>query len=152
MKAFNATDLVFATFQENTNASRIDFNYFKIFIQDRDEIAFTTNDEIHFGARYIQSFAGNWNGNGKAPQALIEGIADFVRPKAGYAPGQGNKWDEGFEVTAYFLDYCNGLKGGNFIAELNEKMRYGYSDAYFVELLGKTVDELWSDYKAQYGS
>jgi len=31
-------------------------------------------------------------------------------------------------------------------------MRDSYSDNYFVELLGKTVDQLWSDYKAQYGN
>ena len=50
---------------------------------------------------------------------------------------------------AGFVDYCNSLSDG-FVAELNKKLRDGYSANFFVELLGKTVDQLWSDYKAQY--
>ncbi|GMP38442.1 hypothetical protein CsSME_00009687 [Camellia sinensis var. sinensis] len=32
---------------------------------------------------------------------------------------------------------------------LNMKMRYAFSLNYFVELLGKPVDQLWSEYKAK---
>ena len=103
-------------------------------------------------------FTMKWHtyGNGKAPGGLIEGIADFVRLKANYAPshwvqaGQGDSWDQGYDVTAKFLDYCNGLRNG-FVAKLNKKMKTGYSAQYFVDLLGKTVDQLWKDYKAKYG-
>jgi hypothetical protein len=35
---------------------------------------------------------------------------------------------------------------------LNKKMRNGYSDQFFVELLGKTPDQLFTDYKAKYGN
>ncbi|KNA23313.1 hypothetical protein SOVF_025950 [Spinacia oleracea] len=97
-----------------------------------------------------------WNGNGQANLGLIEGIADFVRLKAGYLvngwaqPGDGDKWDAGYSVTARFLDYCESLMSG-FVAQLNKKMRDGYSDGFFQDLLGKSVDQLWSDYKAQYG-
>ena len=124
--------------------------------------------------RYINGYSGNvkteitgvlyhesthiwqWNGNGQStPGGLIEGIADYVRLKAGYAPshwvkpGQGDRWDQGYDVTALFLDYCNGLRNG-FVAELNKKLRNGYSANFFVELLGKNVDQLWKDYKAKY--
>ncbi|KAA8545813.1 hypothetical protein F0562_020736 [Nyssa sinensis] len=108
-----------------------------------DGVAYASNNEIH------------WNGSGQTPGGLIEGIADFVRLKAGYAPahwvqpGQGDRWDQGYDVTAHFLDYCNSLRNG-FVAELNRKMRSGYDATYYVELLGKTVDQLWSDYKAKY--
>lgn len=77
-----------------------------------------------------------WNGKGQAPGGLIEGIADFVRLKANYVPngwvkpGQGQRWDEAYSITARFLDYCNGLKKG-FVAELNKKMRNGLSDSFF---------------------
>ncbi|XP_059295434.1 uncharacterized protein LOC132048763 [Lycium ferocissimum] len=96
-----------------------------------------------------------WKGNGQAPQGLIEGIADYVRLKVGLAPshwvkpGQGNSWDQGYDVTARFLDYCNVLKYG-FVGELNKKMRDCYSDTFFVDLLGKSVDQLWNDYKATF--
>lgn len=69
----------------------------------------------------------------------------------GYKPGQGQKWDQGYDVTARFLDYCESLKGG-FVAQLNKLMRSGYSDQFFVQLLGKTVNQLWKDYKAKYGN
>ncbi|XP_075095309.1 uncharacterized protein LOC142173587 [Nicotiana tabacum] len=136
-------------------------------------VAYASNNEIHISARYIQSYSGNvkreitgvlyhesthiwqWNGNGRAPGGLIEGIADYVRLKAGFAPshwvkpGQGDRWDQGYDVTARFLDYCNSLRNG-FVAQLNKKMRNGYSNPFFVDLLGKTVDQLWRDYKAKF--
>ena len=74
--------------------------------------------------------------------------------KAGYVPshwvqpGQGDLWDQGYD-KAQFLDYCESLRSG-FVAELNKKMRSSYSDNYFVELLDKTGDPIWSDYKAKY--
>ena len=145
-----------------------------LFIDDRDGVAFTSNNEIHVSARYINGYSGNvkteitgvlyhesthiwqWNGNGQStPGGLIEGIADYVRLKAGYAPshwvkpGQGDRWDQGYDVTARFLDYCNSLRNG-FVGELNKKLRNGYSANFFVELLGKNVDQLWKDYKAKY--
>ncbi|KAJ0801057.1 hypothetical protein HanPI659440_Chr03g0112421 [Helianthus annuus] len=94
-----------------------------------------------------------WNGNGQATRGLIEGIADYVTLKAGYAPshwvqpGQGDRWDQGYDVTTRFFDYCNGLRDG-FVTELNKKMRDGYNVGFFVDLLGKTVDQLWAKYKA----
>lgn len=78
--------------------------------------------------------------------------ADYVRHRFGLAPeewarmGLGSHWDEGYAVTAYFLDYRNGLKSG-FVAELNKLMKDDYSDEFFPVVLGKTVDELWMDYK-----
>ncbi|KAK2970774.1 hypothetical protein RJ640_009200 [Escallonia rubra] len=94
-----------------------------------------------------------WSGNFTAPGPLTEEIADYMVLRAklngtGFAlPGQGDRWDEGYEVTARFLEYCDSLMTG-FTAALNNKMRYAYSEDYFVQLLGKPVDQLW--YKALY--
>ncbi|XP_021290624.1 uncharacterized protein LOC110421357 [Herrania umbratica] len=138
--------------------------------------AATSNNEIQVSDKHIEAFSGDqlkpefngvlyhemthvwqWNGNGQQDETLgglIEGIADFVRLKANYVPagwaqpGQGDKWYDGYSVTARFLDYCEGLRPG-FVAELNRKMRDGYSTDFFSQLLGKTVDQLWSDYKNQ---
>ena len=94
-----------------------------------DGVAYTSNDEIHVSARYVNDYSGDvkteitgvvyhemvhvwqWNGNGQTPSGLIEGIADYVRMKANYAAshwvkaGEGEKWDQGYDVTAHFLDY-----------------------------------------------
>ncbi|PNY01614.1 basic secretory family protein, partial [Trifolium pratense] len=85
--------------------------------------------------------------------ALYRVMADFVRMKAGYAsdqwspPGVGDQWDQGYEVTAHFLDFCDNIKNG-FMADLNTMMKTSYSESYFNDLLGKPVAQLWSDYKA----
>ena len=170
----SATNFIWSLFQQNNAADRKNVPKVSLFIDDRDGVAFTSNNEIHVSARYINDYSGNvkteitgvlyhesthiwqWNGNGQStPGGLIEGIADYVRLKAGYAPshwvkpGQGDRWDQGYDVTARFLDYCNSLRNG-FVAELNKKLRNGYSANFFVELLGKNVDQLWKDYKAKY--
>ncbi|KAL3652945.1 hypothetical protein CASFOL_002626 [Castilleja foliolosa] len=92
------------------------------------------------------------------PQGLIEGIADYVMIKSGYYQeewngkrGSGKNWDDGYDKTEMFLEYCDGLKDG-FTVQLNKKMRYSYSDDYFEELLGKNVNQLWKDYKDKYGN
>ncbi|XP_051144118.1 uncharacterized protein LOC127260427 [Andrographis paniculata] len=97
-----------------------------------------------------------WYGEGKIRPGLAEGIADYVMVKSGtfpmeqYAkPGAGERWDEGYGVTERFLEYCDSLKP-KFTVELNKRMRYGYDDSYFKEMIGKPVDQLWNEYKAKY--
>lgn len=100
-----------------------------------------------------------WSGNSTVPGGLIEGIADYVRLKSGYIPGNwvepggGNRWDEGYVVTARFLEYLEGVRSG-LVGELNRRLRDGYSADYFRQLVGKPVDELWAEYKtkAKYGN
>ncbi|GAA0166745.1 hypothetical protein LIER_21831 [Lithospermum erythrorhizon] len=171
----SASDFIWRLFQQPNQADRKNVQKVSFFIDDMDGVAYAINNEIHFSARYINGYSGDlkkefsgvvyhemthiwqWNGNGEAPGWLIEGIADYVRLRGGYAPshwvkpGGGNKWDQGYDVTAHFLDYCNGLNNG-FVAQLNGKMRSGYSDHFFVDLLGKSVGQLWNDYKAKYGN
>ncbi|KAM3694979.1 hypothetical protein ACB098_07G095100 [Castanea mollissima] len=152
----SATDFIWRLFQENSNADRKNVTKVSLFIDDMDGDAYAIDKEIHVSARYINGYSGDMKTEitGVTPGGLIEGIADHVRLKAGYAPshwvkpGQGDKWDHGYDVTARFFDYCNSLRNG-FVAELNKKLRTGYSASFFVELLGKTVDQLWSDYKAK---
>ncbi|XVF45053.1 hypothetical protein PTKIN_Ptkin02bG0174800 [Pterospermum kingtungense] len=171
----SATDFIWTTFQQNTPADRKDVPKVTLFIENGDGVAYTYNNEIHVNANYLGSYSGDvkgeftgvlyhemthvwqWYGNSQAPipVGLREGIADFVRLKAKYIPGhwvqpgQGDSWDHGYDVTARFLEYCDSLSNG-FVAQLNNKIRTGYRANYFVDLLGKTVDQLWSDYKAKY--
>ncbi|CAL5377440.1 unnamed protein product [Camellia sinensis] len=93
--------------------------------------------------------------NGQAPGGLTEGIVDYTVFKASYyaldyaEPSVGNRWDEGYGVTAQFLEYCDSIRLG-FVVMQNKKMRHAFSLNYFVELLGKQVDQLWSEYKARF--
>ncbi|KAK7269888.1 hypothetical protein RIF29_22677 [Crotalaria pallida] len=171
-----ATQFIWTLFQQNNPSDRKNVQRVSLFVDDMGGVAYTSNNEIHVSASYVGNYSGDvrieitgvlyhemthvwqWNGNGQTPGGLIEGIADFVRLKANYAPrhwvkpGQGQKWDQGYDVTARFLDYCDSLQNG-FVAQLNKLMRNnGYSDQFFVQLLGKTVDQLWQDYKAKYGN
>ncbi|XP_018500070.2 uncharacterized protein LOC103935499 [Pyrus x bretschneideri] len=170
----SSTNFIWRLFQQNTAADRKSVSKVTLIVENITGVAYAVNNEIHVSASYIAGYSGDvkkeitgvlyhesthvwqWNGNGQAPGGLIEGIADYVRLKAGYAPshwvqpGQGDRWDRGYEVTAWFLDYLNSLKNG-FVAEMNKKMRSGYNANYFVDILGKNVDQLWSEYKAKYG-
>ncbi|CAJ1977380.1 unnamed protein product [Sphenostylis stenocarpa] len=175
----SATQFIWGVFQQNNPADRKNVEKVSLFVDDTNDgvAAYTipSNGEIHVTAKYVNDYNGDvkteitgvlyhemvhvwqWNGNGAAPVGLTEGIADYVRLKANYAPshwrkpGEGQKWDQGYDVTAYFLDYCGSLRSG-FVAQLNQQMRSGYSDQLFVQLLGKTVDQLWQEYKAKYGN
>ncbi|CAN6293111.1 unnamed protein product [Urochloa humidicola] len=106
------------------------------------------HETVHVWQWGLQDYDAHW--------WVFEGIADFVRLRAGYAPahwvwpGQGSRWDKGYDVTARFFDYCDSLRPG-FVAALNAKLKDGYSDDYFVQIMGKCVQELWMDYKAKYG-
>ncbi|EFJ15437.1 hypothetical protein SELMODRAFT_118618 [Selaginella moellendorffii] len=138
-------------------------------------VAYAIGVEIHLSAQFVATFTGDlvfelrgvlyhemthiWQWFGKdgsrAPQGLIEGIADFMRLKAklgvstnGFV-GLGSHWDEGYTVTALFLNYVNDLHP-SFVAELNKKLYDGWSESYFQDLIRKSVDQLWSDFKQKF--
>ncbi|XP_004137102.2 uncharacterized protein LOC101216547 [Cucumis sativus] len=98
-----------------------------------------------------------WNGKGAAPGWLIEGFADYIRLQSGYIPshwvppGGGSNYTDSYDKTARFMDYLEKRTSG-FVSKLNQKLRDGFSLDYFVELQGKTVDELWAEYKAAFGN
>ncbi|NP_001149395.1 uncharacterized protein LOC100283021 precursor [Zea mays] len=170
----DASTFIWNTFDQPSPADRKPVDAVTLVVEDIGGVAFTSANGIHLSAQYVGGYSGDvktevtgvlyhetthvwqWDGQGQANGGLIEGIADYVRLKAGYAPGhwvqpgQGDRWDQGYDVTARFLDYCDSLKPG-FVALLNAKMKDGYTDDFFAQILGKTVQQLWQDYKAKYG-
>ncbi|EEH37182.1 PBSP domain-containing protein [Paracoccidioides lutzii Pb01] len=72
------------------------------------------------------------------PSGLIEGIADFVRLKAGLVPPhwkrpmnkaeRGSSWHQGYQSTAFFLEWIEDVKvGKGAVGMLNDRMlRTGY--------------------------
>lgn len=152
-------------------------------IRSMDGVAYTTgmdidddHKEIHFSTDYIagvnerskgkqnkQEILGvirhemvhcfQYNAFGGANGGLIEGIADWVRYKAGFRPphwhrGEGNEWDDGYERTAYFLLWLEEQYGPETVPRINGWMKNRrYSDKLFIDLFNEKPDELFKKYK-----
>jgi len=93
-----------------------------------------------------------FDAQGTCPGGLIEGIADFVRLHEKLDPphwkkGPGEKWDDGYEKTAYFLDWIEDRYGDGTIRELNECLRDStYHLRIFENVTGRPLRELWTMY------
>ena len=126
-----------------------------------------------------------YNGFSSCPGGLIEGIADFVRLKANLGPPhwvnekgkreRGKKWDDGYQKTAFFLDWLEEKHGKGTVGRINDLLRrrkYHDEDkhdnddnddnitptatsrpkekplTFWEELFGKgsTIDKLWQSY------
>ncbi|KAL2254599.1 uncharacterized protein LOC105169882 [Sesamum indicum] len=171
-------NFIWKLFQQPSDSQRKNVPILNVYISDfNDAFGYTNGDNINISAIGLASFPPGrakfeftslmyhemthifqWSGKGTAPGGLTEGIADYVMIKSTYydpegytKPGEGGRWDEGYGVTARFLEYCDSLRSG-FTPELNNKMREVYKDEYFQELLGKPLPQVWSEYKAKYGN
>lgn len=103
----------------------------------------------------------------RPPGGLVEGIADFVRLKAGLEPPhwkrpqlaqeRAPKWDAGYQHTAYFLAWIEDVRvGRGAIGMLNDRLlRTGYVGeevsncagvGFWKGLFGIGVAELWDEY------
>ncbi|KAL5117782.1 hypothetical protein ACEQ8H_004256 [Pleosporales sp. CAS-2024a] len=154
-------------------------------LRDMEGVAYTTgldmdgdHKEIHFSTNYIASvpelrprekimgvliheMVHCWqhDGFGKAPGGLIEGVADWVRLKANYAPPHWKKdtdcdWDAGYQKTAYFLEWLEGEYGHDVVRKINDAMRgceYDAEKVWHGCCGGKGVEELWQKYKKSIG-
>ena len=98
----------------------------------------------------------NNNGNYGSDQyftGVIEGVADWIRLTAGFASAgwspraRGGNWYDGYTTTAYFLDWINSSQKPNFVNELNQKMADPWSNDFFLQLTGMSVDDLWQEYQ-----
>ncbi|KAF2870730.1 peptidase of plants and bacteria-domain-containing protein [Massariosphaeria phaeospora] len=147
-------------------------------------VAYTTgldldddHKEIHFSTDYINGVPENrqkeemlgvithemvhcWQHNalGTAPGGLIEGIADWVRLKAGYAPPHWRRradceWDAGYERTGYFLEWLEEAHGQDVVRKINEGMRgcKYESGEFWGKCCGESIEKLWEKYKATLG-
>ncbi|KAL8503039.1 hypothetical protein ACS0TY_021964 [Phlomoides rotata] len=168
---------IWKLYKQDTAAKRKNVPVLHVYITDLQDGAEgeTGGDNIYVSSTAIQSYAPGrarfyftklmyhetthifqWSGQGTAPGGLTEGIADYTVLKSNYfepegytKPGEGNRWDEGYGVTARFLEYCDTLRSG-FTPGLNNKMRQVYKDEYFQDFLGKPLDQVWKEYKAKY--
>lgn len=99
------------------------------------------------------------NALGTAPGGLIEGIADWVRLKAGYAPPHWKRsadsdWDAGYERTGFFLEWLEAKHGVDVVRKINEGLRgcKYVEDDFWHDCCGRSVGHLWKEYKSSLGA
>lgn len=98
-----------------------------------------------------------WNAQGSCPGGLIEGIADWVRLRAGlgavhWRQQAGGAWDGGYQKTGYFLDWLEVKYGGGVVAGLNACLKEGEYDGEKVFgkcCGGEKVEDLWEAYQKE---
>ncbi|KAF9453896.1 BSP-domain-containing protein [Macrolepiota fuliginosa MF-IS2] len=136
-----------------------------------------THKEIHFSLDWIKTNAHRardeimgvlthevvhcfqHDAQGTCPGGLIEGVADFVRFHAALspphwhhtAPSHTDRWDAGYEKTAYFLDWLNIRYGPSTTQTLNLAFRERrYHRRIFREITGRPLRKLWALYRASF--
>ncbi|KAM0028613.1 hypothetical protein Hdeb2414_s0018g00516001 [Helianthus debilis subsp. tardiflorus] len=162
----------YKVFKQNTPAEQKPLDNVTVFIKDfvgAEGIAWG-NDRINISAVFLRDYPGpmdlkwiftslmhhemthvfQWNGEGKTPAPLVEGIADYTVLKAKYnpraltSPVQGID-GSGYHYTARFLEYCDGLIP-DFVAKLNNMMKKTYDVSFFSKFnrkaCGGTVEGL----------
>lgn len=150
-------------------------------LRSLDGVAYTTgrdidedHKEIHLSTNYINHVPDTrkkeeiqgvvvhemvhcWQHNalGTAPGGLIEGIADWVRLKAGFAPPHWKKsgdcdWDAGYERTGFFLEWLEAAHGVDVVRKINDALRgCRYEpDELWHKCCGKSVEHLWKQYRS----
>ena len=113
------------------------------------------HDEIVGVVRHEMVHVLQHDGDGTAPVGLVEGIADWVRLCDGLGPPHwkrgGEEWDDGYQNTAYFLEWLCERCGEGTVREVNAYLgEKKYGKHMWTELCGATVQELWAEYKACY--
>ena len=96
-----------------------------------------------------------WDAEGSCPGGLIEGIADWVRLRAGLGAAHWKQeacgeWDGGYQKTGYFLEWLERKFGDGTVRRLNGCLREGEYDGekVFGECCeGGKVEELWKAYR-----
>ena len=95
-----------------------------------------------------------WQAEGSAPGGLIEGIADWVRLRAGLAPPhwkrvwKGCEWDAGYDKTGFFLEWLEETVGEGTVRKINLTLRKGTykEETFWMGCCKHHVKELWKRY------
>ena len=153
-------------------------------LREMDGVAFTkglelddSHKQIHLSIRYIASqppalqaseirgvlfhemvHCWQWFAHDTAPGGLVEGVADWVRLKAGLAPPPWKRelkdnWDAAYQHTAYFLEWAEKKCGEGGVVKLNAACKDTYEEEkVWRKAFGKSVGELWEEYKKTFES
>jgi hypothetical protein len=109
------------------------------------------NYEIHgvVAHEFTHIYQNNKTGTGW----LIEGIADYVRYKAGYFKlsnrRKGGNYDGAYQTTGFFIAWLDEQYPG-FGRKLNLAMKGVANEQTFQTLTGKPIAQLWMEYQASF--
>ena len=156
-----------------------------LILRELDGVAYTTgididtdHKEIHLNLNYIVRASKSkpsvrheilgvlchelvhcfqYSAHGSAPGGFIEGIADYVRLRAGlgaehWRQEAEGKWDRGYQHTGYFLDWLERKFGDGTVKGMNGCCREGEwsEERVFGECCrGRKVGELWEEYREE---
>lgn len=178
----NVLNLLYSSPKEKPASHRPGTRSVTFIIRAFDGVAYTTgldldsdHKEINISAEYIRNCARGgdkrhellgvichelvhcfqWNAEGTCPGGLIEGIADWVRLRAGLGAAHwkqeaSGEWDGGYQKTGYFLEWLERKFGEGTVRRLNGCLREGEYDGekVFGECCeGEKVEELWKAYR-----
>ncbi|MFD1422401.1 basic secretory protein-like protein [Laceyella tengchongensis] len=95
-----------------------------------------------------------------APSWVKEGLADYARSRYSVldswkypAVASSHKYTNSYGVTARFFAWINHIKKPGTMLKIHQKIQQNqYSEQLFKEYTGKTVDQLWAEYKKNPGS
>ncbi|KAG8386718.1 hypothetical protein BUALT_Bualt03G0178100 [Buddleja alternifolia] len=100
-----------------------------------------------------------WDGQGKAPKNLIDGIVEYISSNLGGLAGLSDPkrvelpqvatvcWQHDSRTVAQFLEYCERDQPG-FIRRLNQAMKDGWHDGKLDDVLGQPVQNLCTIYES----
>lgn len=92
----------------------------------------------------------------KAPSCWTEGIATYVGFKLGYTntlncaecSASLPHYTSGYNCAGALLLYIEAAHGSALVRQLHTKLQQGlYSDSFFAEATGKSLEQLWTDFK-----
>ena len=146
-----------------------------LFVEDMSGVAYTSNNEIHLSASYVDGFTGDltyeitgvlyhecthvWQNNNAGGSSTsefsgtIEGMADTIRLRAGWGAkswvqDKTGSWYAGYSNTAYFFNWIEDTKKQGFINELNQDMANPWTTDFFTQITGTDVNTLWQQYQS----
>lgn len=118
------------------------------FARNPGDLGCLVHEMSHLVQRY-PGFAGK-------PGWLVEGIADYVRYRVKaddrwtipQSYREGTSYQNGYGIAAALLVYLERHYGDGLVAELNRALKSAtYTDQLFQDLTGKSLHDLWEEYK-----
>lgn len=109
--------------------------------------------EITHGYQYSPKGAGAY-ARGTDYFGFLEGMADYVRLKAGYSSFEfrksGGHWNDGYKTSAFFIDWLH-TKDADFGYKLNQTAKtiipWSWKKAT-QQILSRSTEDLWNEYQA----